>query len=435
MTTVGSACARLSVPMKTYQTTIMTLGFTATLIGVVAKSLPTGNGAEEEPAPHYALHEWGTFTSVFGSDGQMLPGLEREEEHLPEFVYGHDGMAKNPIQGQPIVMKAWQRPLRGVTVKMETPVLYFHSDDAFSAQVNVRFHGGSISQWFPQRSGGEVPPPRPLVSFPQASFEQQGGIDFSKPYEGRIEWEVKVLEKSAANESKAFVGGETPTWLYPRFTDANVVTNGQGEHEKYLFYRGLGNFEQPVRPVFTSDNALRFENTGEESIPYAMWYFREGETFRVRALGPIPAGEAVTIALDDTEADLCEVETSLRSKVYEPLVAALVKEGLYQREADSMVRTWWQSYFERDGCRIFWVVPQQFLKKILPLDVRPAPAEICRVLVGRSDLLTPSFERELVADRDAGNLGERHGTDRFYGAYEARVKQLTALAAAPNVRP
>jgi hypothetical protein len=40
----------------------------------------------------YQLHEWGTFTTVAGSDGVLLEGLQREEERLPPFVYSHFGM-------------------------------------------------------------------------------------------------------------------------------------------------------------------------------------------------------------------------------------------------------------------------------------------------------------------------------------------------------
>jgi hypothetical protein len=47
----------------------------------------------------YEMHEWGTFTTVSGSDGRMLTGLHIEEEHLPPFVYSHAGMA--PKSGYP----------------------------------------------------------------------------------------------------------------------------------------------------------------------------------------------------------------------------------------------------------------------------------------------------------------------------------------------
>jgi hypothetical protein len=119
----------------------------------------------------YELHEWGTFTTVSGSDGILLSGLQREEEALPPFVHAHFGLEN----GQYPSSEKWreliarhgvpwtaptsfygkglgQRPVSGVTVKMETPVIYFHSDTGFRANVKVGFNGGTISQWYPDRT-------------------------------------------------------------------------------------------------------------------------------------------------------------------------------------------------------------------------------------------------------------------------------------------
>jgi hypothetical protein len=49
----------------------------------------------------YQLHEWGTFTTVSGSDGVLLEGLQREEEQLPPFVHSHFGL-ENGQYGDPL---------------------------------------------------------------------------------------------------------------------------------------------------------------------------------------------------------------------------------------------------------------------------------------------------------------------------------------------
>ena len=89
-------------------------------------------------AADFTVHEWGTFTSVVGSDGRMLPGLEVEEERVPNFVHSLAGFAP--------ANKGWDRPVRGVTVKMETPVLYFYSASPQRVRV-ARFpeHAPSIA--------------------------------------------------------------------------------------------------------------------------------------------------------------------------------------------------------------------------------------------------------------------------------------------------
>ena len=61
-------------------------------------------------SPDFTLHEWGTFTSVSGSDGGLLPGLQAEEEPLPMFVHSHEGMEQYANKG-------WVRPLANVTIK------------------------------------------------------------------------------------------------------------------------------------------------------------------------------------------------------------------------------------------------------------------------------------------------------------------------------
>ncbi len=176
-------------------------------------ALAIGFNVTAADTPKFTLHEWGTFTSVSGSDGVLLPGLQREEEPLPGFVCSHDGMSS---LGQ-FIIKGWRRPLTNVTIKMETPVIYFYTDQPFTARVHVGFNGGSISQWFPPRSGGEIPPP---YLIPASGLPVGGCIDFAKEYRGSIEWNVQVKPPSADDSAAVFKPGETLTWTCPRQTDS-----------------------------------------------------------------------------------------------------------------------------------------------------------------------------------------------------------------------
>ncbi len=45
----------------------------------------------------YQLHQWRTFTTVAGSDGILLTGLQREEVALPAFVHSHFGFENGTI--------------------------------------------------------------------------------------------------------------------------------------------------------------------------------------------------------------------------------------------------------------------------------------------------------------------------------------------------
>jgi hypothetical protein len=74
------------------------------------------------------------------------------------------------------------------------------------------------------------------------------------------------------------------------------------------------------------------------------------------------------------------------------LEAVLIARGLYPDEARAMIETWKNSWFE-EGSRLFYIVPPTFVNAVLPLSIRPAPAQVNRVFVGRLELITPATEQ------------------------------------------
>src|SRR5215467_2880294 len=79
------------------------------------------------------VHEWGTFTSIAGEDGYATPWRTYGgTEDLPCFVNTFGGF-KFQIPG---------------TVRMETPVVYFYSTHEAVVDVNVGFHGNTITEWY-----------------------------------------------------------------------------------------------------------------------------------------------------------------------------------------------------------------------------------------------------------------------------------------------
>ena len=71
---------------------------------------------------------------------------------------------------------------------METPVLYFYSPVAKDVTVHVDFPMGALSQWYPNRSGGEA--------FPTGS-----SLDFTNPErDGFIEWKATVLDPNTTEK-------------------------------------------------------------------------------------------------------------------------------------------------------------------------------------------------------------------------------------------
>ena len=121
----------------------------------------------------YDAHEWGTFTSVVGTDGKIIQGLHHEEEALPNFVYdlsrvenrrvktkkNDDDEPGGDIPLPPTTRGYYPRSMdrmpiptftERITQKMETPVIYFYSDKKVDVNVRVDFPNGIVSQWFPK---------------------------------------------------------------------------------------------------------------------------------------------------------------------------------------------------------------------------------------------------------------------------------------------
>ncbi len=157
------------------------------------------------------VHEWGTFTSVTNADGQRqtwspLTG----PSDLPSFVYR--SKQQTEFARGNCVKCGW------AYVRMETPVLYFYSDEELPVSVNVGFPQGSITEWYPQAS--------------------QSGSG--------IKWANFIVKPGAQPN---FPVEKAESHYYPaRETDAAPIQLG-AEQEKFLFYRGIGNFDLPTDAI------------------------------------------------------------------------------------------------------------------------------------------------------------------------------------------
>jgi len=360
---------------------------------------------------HYIAHEWGTFTSLCGSDGIPLHGLYVEEEPLPVFVHNLGGsFPKLPYdfgKGTPVNVA-----LSNVSIKMETPVIYFYSKDAFNVDVKVQFTHGLIGQWYPDDSAG-------VSSMYYNSFGPN--LDFGNkqaPISNFLQWNAKVLPTNT-DPNSVLKYGETHTWTAPRATDANIVL-AKGENEKFLFYRGIGNFDLPVNLSFDKKANLVIQNNYPVSIPYFFVYDKEDNgDVKVWFAGPISANASKTVSQQQT---ILSAE-AFNNKLSE-FQAALTAAGLYDKESAAMLNTWTTSYFGKSGLRVFWIVPRNVTDGILPLTLNPAPDDIQRVLVGRSEIMTPQQEQKLYNYYKQDNAMPQFASDRFIEAYKERMAFL-----------
>ena len=319
----------------------------------------------KEKSPGFAgltVHEWGTFTSIAGKDGQAaewspLTGAT----DLPSFV-------------QHFRTPQFKLGLRG-TVRMETPVLYFYDSQETRVSVSVSFAKGLITEWFPNASRvGPTADPAEWSIF-------QGDKD------GSIAWDAVTVSPSLRAEFRDEAASSH--YYAARMTSAaplSVRTPAGEQQEKFLFYRGVANFSVPLTARLSADGSLQIENPGAEEIPNVVFFERRGQDVGYRIGGPVSGQAAMAPPeLNGTVEDLGR-----------ELEGILVAQGLYLDEAHAMVETWRDSWFE-EGSRLIYLVPASFVNEILPLTITPAPAVTARVFVGRMELVTPATEKAVEA--------------------------------------
>jgi hypothetical protein len=345
--------------------------------------------------PGYVLHEWGTFTTIAGSDGVVLEGLSYDDHQLPDFVYH----------------RARCRPgFDGVSCKMETPVLYFYSEREREVSVRVGFQPGILTQWYPQVH----------VLYPPAREETpalRGGL---------LDWgRIRVLAPGAGLGRLPAVG-RAVHWEHARDVDANVLAaHWPGEElERFLFYRGLGSFALPLAAWSDQDGALNLANMGDETLTGAIVLARDGRRLCARRLEPLARGQKTRVTPGELGALDLAAAMALTARMLE-------EQGLYRKEARAMVKTWQESYFETDGLRVLVPLPRAEVDWLLPLCLVPPPRESVRVLIARIDVLTPATEQAALAALP--RLGTAEEARAHLGRFALPL--LARLAAlAPNER-
>jgi hypothetical protein len=98
----------------------------------------------------------------------------------------------------------------------------------------------------------------------------------------------------------------------------------------------------------------------------------------------------------------------------------LLARGLYAAEANAMLETWRDSWFE-EGTRLIYVVPRSEVDAILPLHIEPAPDEVARVFVGRMELVTPDTLKEITAALLANDAATLRRFGRFLEPIGRRI--------------
>ncbi len=381
-------------------------------------------------ADELAVHEWGTFTTVAGVDGRAIDWLPLGgPSDLPCFVehFNSDPLVKVLPNGSRIgpggasTNVAYGDARRGMAarVRMETPVLYFYSNRDTTVRVRVRFHRGLMTEWYP-----------PAV----VSQAAVSAATLRNPNESSvIEWPSVRVSPTA---QPAFPLERGASHYYAaRSTDAAPLSVGD-QHERFLFYRGVADFDASLSAAVDGDGRIVLKNVSDAEIPAVVLFERRGARLGFRVVGRLSGDRTVAPPSLDGSFD------DLRSTLEQTLVA----NGLTAREASAMVETWRDSWFE-EGTRVFYIVPRRTVDEILPLEIAPAPSHVTRVFVGRMEVLTPAtvqtvrtavgaHDQETLARyaRFLGPIADRILSETADAAMSARIRDVTNAALASYLR-
>ena len=356
---------------------------------------PTTASSVTPPADDgkFLVHEWGTFTTFSGSDGLFIDFRPLDVKHadLPDYVFDR-GSFSNGL-GKLIS----KNRLRG-RVRMETPVTYFYTDRFRTVDVRVDFPAGLLTEFYPP-ARQLLPPIDEDNIFGKGelignSSLHWGNVDLIPTAElvpnltdaGLRERVTSSIVHSliphAANEQHYAAARETDAAL----VHVRNASDTQSYFEKFLFYRGVGKFQLPITTHFDGERVV-VSNAGGLPIRSLFLINVDGKKIQATRLDLVSAGQSLPFD---------GLQTVNQEQLATMVQQSLVGEGLYEKEATSMVNTWQQSWFTENGLRVLYILPGPTTEELLPLHVTPKPQQMLRVMVGRMEVMSPTSEQKMT---------------------------------------
>jgi hypothetical protein len=320
------------------------------------------------------VHEWGVFT-VFNDVQYANADRKAEWGSLPSFFYRQ--FPKERLRWSP---SAWDKPI----------VYFYAKPQPLRVGVKVTFTDGAPVVWWPAAAD-------PYDDWP-------GGIHTKKPRPYRsLAWEAWLGDRVPAPGGIRFGGapGKDPLVKVTEFplpadcwlrearlpaaarltvtgTDPDTARRRPGlpdrlETERFLYYDGL-----VPAPTY-----LRCEKVEAGAV-----VLRNRARFGVRRLFVVDrrAPGAIGFAAVDGEAQPFQAGSALRVEL-RPIAArdwpaagvkavhkALTAGGLFDAEAESLLKIWQKRLLEADGVTVFHILPPDEYDRMLPLTVLPVPA-------------------------------------------------------------
>ncbi len=346
------------------------------------------------------VHEWGTFTSLVGSNGKTQHGMYHEDEKLPDFVHGFGETLENIgslsfLANSP---RGCDPDRKGcipdrmiahnfISQKMETPVIYFYTDRAQPVTVDVRFPQGAVTETFPG---------------PVSTRPTPEDLDLAN---GQTIFKVDVLATKNADVPPV---DSANIYSHARNVNSNIVRAGN-ETEKFIFYRGLGQY-QPRLKITSIGADLYFlaERGFEPQFTFLVDVNSEGHAQMrlVRGIGygkpSVISGSEIAHLKNHRVRESNEVMSG--TQMTGNLLKALMNAGLFEDEAQSMINTWNHGYFKTPGLRVLYILSRSEVDNVLPINISPLPTNLQRAFVGRIEVLREDDELAILKEIDNRRL-------------------------------
>jgi hypothetical protein len=328
------------------------------------------------------VHEWGVFT-VYPDAKYANIGMKSEWESLPKFFYRQ--FPEQRLRWQPAT---WRKP-----------IVYFYSKPhCLRVDVTVTFKKGVPVVWWPccekpVDNGGRAPSKKPLFR----SLTWSGWLGKSTPNQAGSNLTPNRPNWQAASEYPM----PKDCWLtQARLKDATPITvkgtivkrsapwmSEQRETERFIFYDGLAPVPAGLLCTAVEAKSVTLKN-GAAFVMQSVFVIdrrkamgKKGVRFgQLNKLGP---GAASQVAL----AEVPEAEWPGRAR--KSVLGALMAAGLFEAEAEALLKIWDKGFFESGGVTAFYVLPRSEYDRMIAIDIRPKPSELVRVGVA----LHPYIER------------------------------------------
>ncbi len=331
------------------------------------------------------VHEWGVATIPYGTSyanlrtagAKSLGGVE-QIPGLPEFVATWEATVKDAIED-------WKNN----PVPVSKPIVYFYSKQKREVSLTVKIPTGRPSAWFPP-ADRYAPEPDFTIPVPQVIV----------PKNGLLGWDKLVLDPDAKEfrDAKGW-------WKTARNVDAVPVRRAK-DAEKFLFYDGFADYTPKADVAWNKDGTVTIKNDSTEAFPTVV-------AIRVKkgdcsfATSKLAKSASATLTLARGTPDFASSLT-----------------GLYKKEADALVEIWTDEFFKTDGVRVLVVLAREAYDRLLPIEIKPAPTELVRVLIAHLECLDDeriAKINEWIADLASSEIEIRDKAS-------AKLRQLGPLA-------